>query len=659
MKRVLIGVLALVVIAVAGIFGVNWYANERANREVEAAFAQIRGTGARADHGKVAFDPWTRTLTIADIHSETASQPPVTVKIASVIAKGVGQPDAGRISAASIESNDLEIDTKAQAPSTFHMSYKTPKIVVTDYNGPARGERPPADASPFAIYGFVLKQFATISASSVSVPNVTGAFDLGTAALGHGDFSYAGLVLDGIKDGRIASEKIGEASFKIDAQQAGQAQTMTGHLVDIASSDIDIGAIAAVLDPQATGDDQIRRLYRQASIGPYDLTSSLGVQMHMDGVTIDEAGLRPSKLPLPSILALVTRPATPPSPAEARDFANKVADLWEGIVVKNEQMRGMSVKTPQGALKLAGAHFDMQDGKIDFALDGLDAQTPQGPVKVGRFALKSLDMTGMMRIGAQFADPAHRPPAGQALELLKALQGAELRDVVAPYKTTNKQIKIDNVSLDWGQFVGPIPTRAHLVAKMDSPLDASNPALLPLLAAGIDTAAVDADLGLGWTENTGAFALSPVKLDIANIVSASAGVTLAHVPREVFTINPQAAMVQAAQIEAGGLELTVHDLGGVDLLVAQFARINSISRDDARQAILATIKAGGDKLGSDNPDVAGAVDAISRFIATPHQTLTLKLTPRAKVPAMQLVQLLSIDPPSAAAQFKIEASTGL
>lgn len=34
-------------------------------------------------------------------------------------------------------------------------------------------------------------------------------------------------------------------------------------------------------------------------------------------------------------------------------------------------------------------------------------------------------------------------------------------------------------------------------------------------------------------------------------------------------------------------------------------------------------------------------------------------TPRAKVPLMQLMQLLQTDPQSALAQFRIEASTGL
>jgi len=661
MKRVLIGAFVLAVVAIAGFFGINWYAQNRAAHEVETAFDQIRSAGAKADHGKVSFDLWTRTLTIADIHSETVSQPPVTVKIGSIVASGISQPDAGRVAAASIESTGLEIEAQAPAPSTFHVTYKAPKVVMKDYAGPAHGERPPAGASSLEIYGLLLKQFAAVSMSSMTVPSITGQVDLGSAALGRGDFTYANLVLDGIKDGSIAAEKISDVSFTMDVQQPAKAQSqkMSGHLIDLTCSDIDTSAIAAVLDPKSADDDHVHRVYRQASAGPYELTSSLGVQMRMDGISVDEVGMRPSKLQLPALLASATAQATPPSPAQMHDLMEKVASLYEGLSIKNAEMRGLSITTPEGPLKLASMRADLQDGKANLTVEGLDGKSPQGPIKLGRFALKSLDVAGLMRISGQFADPAHRPPAAQALDLLKALQGAELKDLVAPYKATNKQVRIDNVSLDWGQFVGPIPTQAHVVAKLNSPLDASNPALLPLLAAGVDSAAVDADLGAGWTESAATFALSPVKLDVGNVLSASASVSLAHVPRDVFTVDPQAAMTQAAQIEAGGLELTLHDLGGVDILIAQFARMQNVSRDDARQAILATIKAAGDKFGSDNPDIAGAIGAISRFIETPHQTLTLKLIPRAKVPALQLVQLLGTDPPSAAAQFKIEASTGL
>lgn len=53
------------------------------------------------------------------------------------------------------------------------------------------------------------------------------------------------------------------------------------------------------------------------------------------------------------------------------------------------------------------------------------------------------------------------------------------------------------------------------------------------------------------------------------------------------------------------------------------------------------------------------MDALAGFVETPGQTLTIKLAPRAKVPLLQLMQLVQSDPESALAQFKIEASTGL
>ena len=86
-------------------------------------------------------------------------------------------------------------------------------------------------------------------------------------------------------------------------------------------------------------------------------------------------------------------------------------------------------------------------------------------------------------------------------------------------------------------------------------------------------------------------------------------------------------------------------------------RITGDDRDAARKALIDSIKAIGAQMTAANIDAASAVDALSRFIEKPRQTLTLKLSPRAKVPAIQLAQLIAIDPQSALAQFKIEAQT--
>jgi hypothetical protein len=115
----------------------------------------------------------------------------------------------------------------------------------------------------------------------------------------------------------------------------------------------------------------------------------------------------------------------------------------------------------------------------------------------------------------------------------------------------------------------------------------------------------------------------------------------------------------ATQIEAGTIELTVRDLGGVDLAVGHYARMQNISRDAARKAIVDDIRNSAATTGTSNPDAVAAAEALARFIETPRTTLTLKLTPLGKVPAMQLFQALKTDPLDALSKFRIEASTAL
>jgi hypothetical protein len=264
-----------------------------------------------------------------------------------------------------------------------------------------------------------------------------------------------------------------------------------------------------------------------------------------------------------------------------------------------------------------------------------------------------------MRRSVQLATPGQPPSPEQALAFLQVLEGAEIKSAVAPYKTTGKSVTIDTISLNWGQFVGAIPTKAHVVAKLAGPVDPTDPAQQALRAAGLDKVALDLDLGAGWTEGSGSFALSPATIELAGLLKASAGLSLAHVPRGAFSFDAAQAMTMAAQIEAGPVELSLHDAGGIDVAVAQFARSQNLSREAARAAIIDSIKTTGEKIAAANPDGAAAVEAVTRFVQTPGQTLLIKLTPLGKVPALKLVQLLKTDPLIALAQFRIEASTGL
>ena len=70
--------------------------------------------------------------------------------------------------------------------------------------------------------------------------------------------------------------------------------------------------------------------------------------------------------------------------------------------------------TPEGPVKLAAIRFNLENGKIgEFAIEALDGRTPKGPVKIGRFALKSLDIAGLLRMSAQFTSTATTAVARQ------------------------------------------------------------------------------------------------------------------------------------------------------------------------------------------------------------------------------------------------------
>jgi hypothetical protein len=655
MVKILMGLAAVVVIAAGGFFGFEFYTQHRVARDVDAAFEQMRAGGGKASHGKVSFDLKSRTLRIDDIATESATQPPLRMKIASVTASGVGQPDPARFSADTIEASDIEIGANIGGPTDGKLTYKMPRVVVKDYSGPTSMPPPPASKSIIDAYRSGLEQFAAVSAASVSAPSIAGAIDFGAAM--SGEFIYSGVALRDIKGGKIAAMQVERANFTVNTQHAGKPDKMTGEIANLASRDFDAAALAAILDPQKANDDRYYSFYGTTTAGPYTAISAQGLRMRIDQMTLDGVGARPSRLQLPALFAIIQ---AAPTPAQTREMIDKMAALYEGMRIGTAEMRGLSAETPQGPFKLQAIRFNLEDGKIgEFAVEALDTRTPNGPFKLGRFALKSLDIANFMRISAQFADPA-RPPTPELIAgLFPLIQGIEVKGVTAPFKNTGRLVNLDSFDVSWGQFVGPIPSKARLTAKLTMPVDAADPSTKALVAAGLDTLAADGDIGAEWTETARSFVVDVPKLEIGGLLKASARIALANVPRQVFSANAAQAIGAAAQIEAGAIELTVRDLGSVDVGVVQYARAQNVSRDVARKAIVDSIMATSQDVATANPDATSAVQALARFIDSPGQTLVIKLTPLGKVPALQLFQALKTDPLLALAQFRIEASTGL
>lgn len=656
MKRILIGLITVAVLAAGGWFGFNLYAKHRVTAEIETAFEQIRKQGGKASHGKIEFDLMTRTLTVEDIAVTPGNQPQAQIKIAGIRGTGVRQIDDTRFSADRIDISGFEVALDQIGPAKVTASYKIPQLTIRDYAGPLHTRTAPVDGSLLDLYRYVLDQYASVTASTLTAPTLTMSFDPGSGPGGSGEITYSGLAFQNLKHGKIDSMKADRAALAIDVKQPGKPDKLTGELSNIIVNDFDATAIITALDPKTSSDETYHRVYRQISAGPYQLKSAQGMSVDIDSFNIEDVAVQPSKFRLSEMFAALPQDqSTPQTPAQARELLEKLAGFYEGLRIGKIDIRNPSIGTPQAATKLSAIRYSQDE----FALEGLDMPATQGRLKTDRFALKSFSTVSLIRWALQFSNPGSKPTAEQAVGLFRVLEGIEIKGMLAPYPRSKKVATIDTLSINWGQLVGSIPSKANVVAKMIAPTDSTEPAHMPLIAAGIDKLAIDLDLGAAWTEPSSSFAVTPATLDIGGIAKAQLRVALDNVPRGVFSTDPAQLMGQAARIEAGALELSLRDNGGVDLVVTQFARMQNVSRDAARQALVESIKANREQVVSANPDADAAVDAIARFVETPGQTLSIKLTPRAKAPLMQLMQLLQTDPQSALAQFRIEASTGL
>ena len=666
MVKVAVGVLAALVLAAAGYFGFEFYLQQRIANDIEAVFANVRASGAKATHGKIAFALWNRTVTIADIAGEFTAQPPVSVKIGRIVVDGAAQADGGRVSASRIDASDVTVTGAFGQATGLQFTYQAPRIEIVDYAGPA-GPLRALDGTGIAdIYRFALEHFAAVSAKSVAAPAVTvklSASGSSTAA-GTGDYAYSGVAMHDVKNGKIAAATVERVNFTAAMNAAGKTESFSGEVANLAAYDFDAAAARALFDPARANDDNYYRAYRQLTVGPYTASFQQGMKMRIDGITIDDVGLRPSRLQYPQLMAIIAAmppPGTTPTTEQTRDLVGKAAGLYEGIRIGNAEMRGLSMDTPQGLFAMGAIRLTkLENGKIaELALEGIDAKAPQGPVKIGRFALKGLDVANLMRSSLQLAQPGRQPSTEQLAALLLLLEGAEIANLVAPYKETKKPVTIGTLNLSWGQFVGPIPTKARVTVNMSGPIEASDPDPFKMLAlSGVSTAVMSLDLGAAWNESARSFTLEPVALEIGNVLSGTARLSVGNVQRAAFSLNPLQAAIMAAQIEAGPIEIALRDTGGVELAIAQQARQQNISREAARQAIIENIRDNAAKLAAINPDVMTLAAALTQFVETPRGTLTIKLTPRGKVAMMQLLDVLKTGPVAALARFQIEARTG-
>jgi len=656
MSKIVVGLGVAAVAAVGGYFGTEAYIKHRIASEIEANFEQIRSGGGKAGHGNLTFSLWTRDVSISDIAVEFSAPQKASIKVGNFKASKIGLGSASTFASDKIVLTDIDASGAVASGGALDVAVKAPRVEIADYSGPTRLPDQAKLASPLDMYRAGLMQFAAISARAMTAPTVTVAAK-GTALPGGADYVYSDLAVRDIKDGKIASSHVGRVTIAMSVAQPGKQQTkMSGEIVDITARDFDATAAATVLDPARANDDKFYRIQGPVSTGAYTLTSDNGPAFRIDSIRTGDTKIQPSKFKLGELLAVLPAANTPPDLAKARAMIETVASTYEGIQIDNSEILGLSVQTSEGPVKIAATRFNLDRGKVgEFAIEGLDGTSKNGPIKVGRFALKGFDFSGLMRQTAQMTVRGTTPSADSVVGILKALESIELNDMVAPHKDSGKLITLHHASLSWGQFVGSIPSKINLKLKMTGPLEEKDGEPFTLLRdVGINEASADMDIGIAWNESEKKLVLTPGTFEIGKLFAVNVKTSLDNVQRDLFTTDPQKALMAALPIEYGTIEMVGRDLGAVDLSVAQYARKQGVTTEEARSTLANEIRTKGRAAGNNDPVSVRLAEAVATMIEKPNGTLALKITPRAKLPVMQFMELTKNDPAAAFTLFDID-----
>jgi hypothetical protein len=666
MRKILIGLVCVALVAAGGYFGANVWAKQRAEKEVEAGLAAIRSAGGTATRGAVKYDLVSRTLSVDDITVETAAKSKMSVKVGRVIATGITQPAPGQISASRIEIADAEVGGIVNLGATgagMRISYKAPRIELADYSGPAAPLRSIDTSSAIDLMRFTLEHLIATAAASVTIPTLTvSVTGDGSVAPDSAEYVYSGIAVGNMRGGKVASTSVDRTAFTMRYRIANETRAVEGEIAKITASDFDAKVIlAALAGSKAAGDAGYQSVYRQVSAGPYKLSIDNGLRLQIDALAVEEVALNPAKYPIEDLIALLPvmqRPQDQLSPRDVSSLFDVIATFYEGTRLGKVDVRGISATTPNGVVKLAALRLEQfENGRLaQFGMESLDVQTPpQEPIRIGRFALRGLNLVELMRTSAAFANLGRPPVSDEWAALLRLLDGADLAGLTVPHK--GKKIEVEGAGISWGQFVGPLPSSARTKLRMTVPIDISDEDLFRrLAAAGFKAVKLDFDLGARWTESARAFALAPATIDLSDLFAASATMTVGNVTRDIFSLDPARFMFAAMLVEAGPVEIVVRDLGAIELAVTQFARDQGIPPVVARRAVLDQIQELGAALGQTNPELVPVVKAVASFIEAPRGTLTIRLSPKSSMMLMVLINAMAEDPSAALSQVRIEAA---
>ncbi|MEW6123747.1 MAG: hypothetical protein AB1698_14130 [Pseudomonadota bacterium] len=651
MKKFLIGLVALILLAGGGFWGVSTYARMRAQSEVEAVFQGLRASGRDARHGPVGFDLFAKTLDIPDISIREPDG--ASIRVGRIVAAGLSTPSGGRIAVRTIEVSDVLVEIPATT-GRAGARYRVPRAKLEGYEGP--DTLLPQEGRDHVALRLVLRQLAATRAERLTLPEAVVRIDAagsdGTAT----HATYKDVVFETLDAGRIARAGFAAMTFEIVAPANAPELAVKGRVDGLGFSGIDTAPLRALLEPNPK--PGLATIYEQVTARGYSLTRADASTMAVRTLEARGLALDPARLSLARLdeLQALSQKQPPLNEADTRSLMEASGEIVRAIGFSEISLKDVSVTESTGKAGFALLRLTNQkDGRLDrFEVEALTGEAEgEKPFSLEKLTLRGLNLLPVLELSARASADEAAPTLDSALALFRALEGVELSGLRASVTDADTPVAIGALRMEWGQFIGLVPTRIALSGSgITGPINEADGAPFSYLAAaGAREATLGFDTVLAFDPAARTLRLSPGATRIEHALAVDIDITLTQVRPEAFE-DPIAALAAAQQIAVGPAKLVLTNLGIAEMVLKERAAGEATTPEALRAELVAQIRAHARELTPLYPEAATLGETLAAFVEKPG-TLTLTLTPLGDVKAMDLI---AADPLSLVRNFKVTAA---
>ena len=401
-----------------------------------------------ATYRGITYDPATGTGTLSGL-SIRSEKTPSHFDFETLAVSGYADATDGGFTA-------KEIKAEGGTVAAGFVTIALDNVDIADLAVPRLAPTPYDPAKPFTSMIRVYREALKVSLSRATIGTIGMIQNLNGL---NNRVTYRNFVIDGMKDGKVASVKAGPLSLETPSPEGLVAM----NVASLEATGMDLGAMIHAYDPDAyvggVGDMVWHTMLQKASYSGVSMEMP-GVNVTMSGLAMDDFRVRQPKHSFAGFFDLImANPGLAQSELQGK-AKSEIVNLLAAMGVGRFAVSGINVAASGiDRLSLGDFHFNdlSSDGLGEMGIAGLEGLVQgQGSVRVGHFAFGGITFPSLDALQAAIAaEDTHAPVDPRTLmPKLGFVDAAGLELISTDFPRTS----LDSFRLDLGKYAGPVPT---------------------------------------------------------------------------------------------------------------------------------------------------------------------------------------------------------